>query len=109
MKEFMELLVRSLVDNPDLVEVEQVDDELHLWVDPNDRGAVIGRRGKTIRALRDLLRAHGDQHKHRTQLVLIEDEDDEEDDAEEEFADTEGAEAPFEEDDVVDAGDEESE
>lgn len=91
MESFLTHLVKPLVNKPDEVEVEHVDDELHLWVDPDDRGAVIGRRGKTIRALRDLLRAHGDQHGHRVELVLIEDDDE---DSFDDNEDSEGSKDP---------------
>ncbi|HEX6129943.1 MAG TPA: KH domain-containing protein [Candidatus Limnocylindria bacterium] len=60
MKELLEYLARSLVDNPDAVsvEVEEDDDEvaLILTVDESDMGRVIGRDGRIANAIRALLR-----------------------------------------------------
>jgi predicted RNA-binding protein YlqC (UPF0109 family) len=59
-KELLEYLARSLVDNPDAVqvEVEEDDDEvsLLLTVDEGDMGRVIGRDGRIANAIRSLLR-----------------------------------------------------
>jgi predicted RNA-binding protein YlqC (UPF0109 family) len=59
-KELLEYLARSLVDNPDAVrvEVEEDDDEvsLLLTVDEADMGRVIGRDGRIANAIRSLLR-----------------------------------------------------
>jgi predicted RNA-binding protein YlqC (UPF0109 family) len=59
-KELLEYLARSLVDNPDAVnvEVEEDDDEvaLILTVDESDMGRVIGRDGRIANAIRALLR-----------------------------------------------------
>ncbi len=61
MKELLETLARVLVDDPDEVHVEEhVDDEgtlLELSVAEDDRGKVIGKRGRTADALRILLDA----------------------------------------------------
>jgi hypothetical protein len=55
------MLARELVDEPDRVSVEQWDDEegvyLELEVSPEDRGLVIGKRGRTADALRTVLDA----------------------------------------------------
>ncbi len=63
MKELLEYLARALVDEPDAVEVTQVDGErsttLQLKVAPDDMGKVIGKRGRTVKALRSVLRAAG--------------------------------------------------
>jgi predicted RNA-binding protein YlqC (UPF0109 family) len=62
-KELLEYLARALVDEPDAVEVTQVDGErsttLQLKVAPDDMGKVIGKRGRTVKALRSVLRAAG--------------------------------------------------
>jgi predicted RNA-binding protein YlqC (UPF0109 family) len=59
-KELLEYIARSLVDNPDAVnvEVEEADDEvaLILTVDESDMGRVIGRDGRIANAIRALLR-----------------------------------------------------
>jgi predicted RNA-binding protein YlqC (UPF0109 family) len=62
MKEVLEYLARNLVDDPDAVSVTQVDEEdgrirLQLRVAPDDMGKVIGRGGRTARAIRTVVRA----------------------------------------------------
>lgn len=58
MKELVEYLARSLVDNPDEVEVTEVGEHmLELKVAEDDRGKVIGRKGRTAHAIRTLLAA----------------------------------------------------
>ncbi len=61
MKEFVEYIAKHLVDNPDQVEVNQIESEkttiLELTVADNDVGKVIGKRGKTVNAIRTLLTA----------------------------------------------------
>lgn len=60
MKDLLEYLARSLVDNPDAVSVEVEEDEdevaLILTVDESDMGRVIGRDGRIANAIRALLR-----------------------------------------------------
>lgn len=57
----LEYLARSLVDNPDDVKVTPVDDSgntvLELRVHPDDMGKVIGKRGRTAKALRTMVKA----------------------------------------------------
>jgi len=61
MKEFVEYIAKHLVDNPDQVEVNQIESEkttiLELTVANNDVGKVIGKKGKTVNAIRTLLTA----------------------------------------------------
>ena len=61
MKELLEYLARELVDNPDAVEVTEIEDDrgllLRLKVDPEDMGKVIGRGGCTARAIRTVVKA----------------------------------------------------
>ena len=61
MKQLVEFLARSLVSNPDQVEVRVLDREnatvLELHVAPDDLGKVIGRQGRTARALRTVVGA----------------------------------------------------
>jgi predicted RNA-binding protein YlqC (UPF0109 family) len=63
MKDLLDYLVRELVDDPDAVRVEQVDDDrgvlLTLRVAQEDMGKVIGRGGRTARALRIVMKAAG--------------------------------------------------
>ncbi|MDD3095481.1 MAG: KH domain-containing protein [Candidatus Neomarinimicrobiota bacterium] len=61
MKEFVESIVKRLVDNPDAVEVTKVESEnntiYELRVAQEDLGKVIGKHGRTAQALRTLLTA----------------------------------------------------
>jgi predicted RNA-binding protein YlqC (UPF0109 family) len=60
-QQFVEFVVKSLVNHPDAVQVERRIDEkgvlLELTVDPEDLGRVIGNRGGTAQSMRTLLRA----------------------------------------------------
>lgn len=63
MGDLLDYLARELVDDPDAVRVEQIDDErgvlLTLRVAQDDMGKVIGRGGRTARALRIVMKAAG--------------------------------------------------
>jgi hypothetical protein len=60
-KELLEYIARELVENPDAVEVNEVHDDrgilLQLTVDPEDMGKVIGKGGRTARAIRQVVKA----------------------------------------------------
>jgi predicted RNA-binding protein YlqC (UPF0109 family) len=75
-KELIELIAKSLVDNPDRVEVSQLDGEqssiIELKVAPEDLGKVIGKQGRTAQAIRVILGAAGMKLKRRFNLELIE-------------------------------------
>ncbi len=75
-KDFLEFVVKSLVDNPDSVEVERKVDEmgvlLSLKVHPDDMGQIIGKEGSTARAIRNLVRIIGLKQKARVNLKIIE-------------------------------------
>ena len=75
-KDLVELVAKSLVDHPDKVNVTQLDGEqttiLELRVDPSDLGKVIGRQGRTARALRTILGAAGMKQRRRYSLEIIE-------------------------------------
>jgi len=62
-REVLEYIARNLVDDPDSVEVTSVEGEesitLRLSVAPEDMGKVIGKGGRTARAIRDVVRAAG--------------------------------------------------
>jgi uncharacterized protein len=69
----LEMIAKSLVDAPDDVFVELFDDGvIELEVAENDVGKVIGRQGRTARALRALLSAAGQRAHKRYQLEIIE-------------------------------------
>lgn len=74
---FLRLVVESLVQNPSLIEIEEKHDELgtliSLKVDPSDMGSIIGRGGKTVDAIRTVLRVFGSKSGTRVNLRLIED------------------------------------
>jgi predicted RNA-binding protein YlqC (UPF0109 family) len=75
MAELLEFLVRQLVDEPDAVRVEQVDEEdtlvLRLHVAQEDLGKVIGRQGRIARALRTVVRAGSARERRRVQLEIV--------------------------------------
>jgi predicted RNA-binding protein YlqC (UPF0109 family) len=75
-KQFLETVVRSLVDNPDAVQVERTVDEmgvlLTLDVHGDDMGKIIGRSGNTAKAIRTLLRVVGMKHDARVNLKINE-------------------------------------
>jgi len=76
MKELIEYIARALVDNPDEVHVTQIDGEqtsvLELKVAKDDLGKVIGKNGKTARAMRVILNAASTKLRKRAMLEIIE-------------------------------------
>lgn len=74
-QQFVEYIVKTLVNNPDKVSVERKIDEkgvlLSLTVDPEDVGRVIGRRGITAQSIRMLLRALGTKQDARYNLKIM--------------------------------------
>ena len=76
MKELVEYLAKSLVDNPDAVVVTEVEGEqtsvLELKVAKEDLGKVIGKQGRTARAMRTLLSAASTKEKQRCVLEILE-------------------------------------
>lgn len=76
MKALVEFMVRSLVDKPDEVQVREIDGEqttvLELKVAPDDLGKVIGRQGRTARAMRTILGAASIRANKRAVLEIIE-------------------------------------
>ncbi|AEI15593.1 MULTISPECIES: KH domain-containing protein [Flexistipes] len=76
MKELVEFIVKSLVDNPDKVLIEEVEGEkttvIELRVDPSDLGKVIGKQGRTARAIRTILNAAGIKKNKRVVLEILE-------------------------------------
>ena len=76
MKELLELIAKALVDNPDDVVVSEVGEEqttiLELRVAQEDLGKVIGKQGRTARAIRTILSASGMKLRKRFHLEIIE-------------------------------------
>ncbi|MBQ2660881.1 KH domain-containing protein [Candidatus Saccharibacteria bacterium] len=74
-QQFVEYIVKTLVNNPDKVVVERKIDEkgvlLTLTVDPEDVGRIIGKRGVTAQAIRVLLRALGTKQDARYNLKIV--------------------------------------
>ena len=76
MKELVEAIARALVDRPDEVQVKSVEGTqvtvLELRVHPEDLGKVIGRQGRTAKAIRTLLGAGGMKLRKRYTLEILE-------------------------------------
>ena len=74
-EQFVEFIVKSLVGNPDEVQIDRTIDEkgvlLELTVDPEDLGRVIGKRGATAQSIRTLLRALGTKNDARYNLKIV--------------------------------------
>ncbi len=77
MKEAVEKIIKSLVDEPDSVEVSEAADgknvRIEVRVSESDMGRVIGREGRTVKAIRSILFAAGHKHGKRFHLDLLED------------------------------------
>ena len=75
-KDFVEAVVQALVDHPEDVKAERTVDEMGvlitLHINPEDMGQVIGRSGRTARAIRTLLRVVGAKHNARVNLKIYE-------------------------------------
>ncbi len=75
-KDFLEYVVKVLVDNPDEVKVDRKVDEMGvlitLKVAPEDMGKIIGRSGNTAKAIRTLLRVVGMKNNARVNLKIEE-------------------------------------
>ena len=77
MKEAVEKIISSLVSEPDAVEVDEITDgrnvRLEVRVAESDMGRIIGREGRTVKAIRSILFAAGQKHGKRFHLDLLED------------------------------------
>ena len=76
MKEFVEYIVKNLVDNPDQVRITEVSGShtliIELDVDKSDIGKIIGKKGKTINAIRTLLMSVASRNGIRVSLEILE-------------------------------------
>ncbi|MEA3385317.1 MAG: KH domain-containing protein [Thermodesulfobacteriota bacterium] len=76
MKELVEYIAKALVDNPEAVKVNEVEGEqtsvLELKVSKEDLGKVIGRQGRTARAIRTILNAASTKLRKRSVLEILE-------------------------------------
>ncbi len=75
-QQFIEYVVRAIVDNPDGVRTERIIDErgvlITLFVDPSDMGKVIGKEGRTAKAIRSLLKVLGAKNQARVTMKIVE-------------------------------------
>ncbi len=75
-EQFLDYVVKALVDNPDSVKVNRKVDEmgvlLSLNVHPDDMGQIVGREGSTARAIRTLVRIIGIKNHARVNLKIEE-------------------------------------
>jgi len=75
MKEFVAYLIKNLVDLPDAVDVNIVDGEqgtvVEVKVSPQDVGKIVGRQGRTIKALRTIAMTVGARVGRRVRLEVI--------------------------------------
>jgi uncharacterized protein len=76
MRELVEQIARALVDESDNVKVTEVEGEavtvIELRVAPGDIGKVIGKQGRTARAIRTILNANATKLRKRAVLEIIE-------------------------------------
>ena len=76
LKNLIETISKSLVDMPEAVEVHEIEGEqttvIELRVDKSDLGKVIGKQGRTARALRTILTAASTKLRKRSVLEIIE-------------------------------------
>ena len=74
--QFLEMVVKALVDKPEAVKIKRTVDEmgvlLTLDVDPIDMGKIIGREGNTAKSIRTLLRIVGMKNNSRVNLKINE-------------------------------------
>jgi predicted RNA-binding protein YlqC (UPF0109 family) len=75
-QQFVEYVLKSIVDNPDDVQVERTIDEMgvliSVTVNPDDMGKVIGKSGQTAKAVRTLLKVVGAKNDARVNMKIIE-------------------------------------
>jgi predicted RNA-binding protein YlqC (UPF0109 family) len=76
MRELLEDLARALVDHPDAVKVEEIEEDdgtvvLELSVDDDDYGQIIGRGGRTASALRTVVKAVGARENRKVLVDIV--------------------------------------
>lgn len=76
LKELITYIAKALVDHPEMVEVKEIEGEkttvIELRVAPDDLGKVIGRQGRTARAMRTILNASATKLRKRAVLEILE-------------------------------------
>ncbi|MBN4067016.1 KH domain-containing protein [Simkania negevensis] len=82
MKDFVAYIVKNLVDNPDKVRINEVGGThtliIELAVEKSDIGKIIGKKGKTINAIRTLLMSVASRNGIRVNLEIIEEDEEKE-------------------------------
>ena len=75
-QEFVEFVVKSIVDHPEDVKIDRTVDEMgvliSLRISPEDMGQVIGRQGSTAKSIRNLLRVIGAKNNARVNFKIVE-------------------------------------
>ena len=75
-QDFVEMVVKAIVDNPNDVKTNRTVDEMgvliELTVNPEDMGKIIGKEGRTAKSIRTLLRVLGAKNNARVNLKIIE-------------------------------------
>lgn len=75
-QQFIEFIVKAIVDMPEKVRTERTIDErgvlITLYVDPSDMGKVIGKEGRTAKAIRALLKVLGAKNQARVTMKIVE-------------------------------------
>lgn len=75
MRELLEIIAKSLVDNPELVQVNEITGEqsiiLELKVAPEDMGKVIGKQGRIAKAIRTVVKAAAIKENKRVVVEII--------------------------------------
>ena len=76
MRDAIEMIVKALVDDSENVDIREVEQRgatlIEVRVAPNDVGKIIGKQGRTIRALRSLARIGGSKKNRRYLLEIVE-------------------------------------
>ena len=76
MKEVLEVIARALVDNPDMVNITEINNEdssitLELRVAENDMGKVIGKQGRIAKALRTVVKAAASRENKKVSVDIV--------------------------------------
>ncbi len=76
MKEVLEIIAKALVDNPDMVNITEVNNEdssvtLELHVAENDMGKVIGKQGRIAKALRTVVKAAASRENKKVSVDIV--------------------------------------
>ncbi len=76
MKEVLEVIAKALVDNPDMVNITEVNNEdssvtLELRVAENDMGKVIGKQGRIAKALRTVVKAAASRENKKVSVDIV--------------------------------------